>query len=71
MDLGGTAACALNAANEVTVQAFLDGKIGFLDIARMNEEAMKSVDFVSNPSYEDYVHVDQLARQYLISKYEL
>jgi 1-deoxy-D-xylulose-5-phosphate reductoisomerase len=71
MDLGGTAACALNAANEVTVQAFLEGKIGFLDIARMNEEAMKSVDFVSNPSYEDYVHVDQLARQYLISKYEL
>jgi 1-deoxy-D-xylulose-5-phosphate reductoisomerase len=71
MDLGGTAACALNAANEVTVQAFLEGKIGFLDIARMNEEAMKSVDFVSNPSYEDYVHVDQLARQLLLSKYEL
>lgn len=71
MDLGGTAACALNAANEVTVQAFLEGKIGFLDIARMNEEAMKSVDFVSNPAYEDYVQVDQLARQLLLLKYEL
>lgn len=71
MDLGGTAACALNAANEVTVQAFLEGKIGFLDIARLNEEAMKSVDFVSKPAYEDYVHVDKLARQLLLLKYEL
>lgn len=62
MELGGTAACAINAANEITVQAFLNQKIGFLQIAEINEEVMRTIDFVQTPSYEDYVHVDSLAR---------
>jgi 1-deoxy-D-xylulose-5-phosphate reductoisomerase len=62
LEKGGTAACALNAANEVTVQLFLDDKISFLDIARINEAVMNSVDFVNKPVYEDYVQVDKLAR---------
>lgn len=62
MDLGGTAACAINAANEITVQAFLQEKIGFLQIAEINEKVMRSVEFIQTPSYEDYVHVDSLAR---------
>ncbi len=63
LELGGTAACALNAANEVTVQLFLEDKIAFLDIARINELVMNSVDFVAHPQYEDYVAVDTQARQ--------
>lgn len=62
MDEGGTSACALNAANEITVQAFLDGKIGFLDIAEINRETMESVANIQKPIYEDYVNVDEEAR---------
>ncbi len=40
---GGTAPCVLNAANEVAVGAFLDGRIGFLDIAAVVEEALEQV----------------------------
>ena len=63
MDEGGTSACALNAANEVTVQAFLDGKIGFLDIAEINGQTMDGVANIQKPSYEDYVKVDEEARR--------
>lgn len=59
----GTSACALNAANEVSVQLFLEEKIGFLDIARINETVMNEVELIMNPSYEDYVFIDGLARK--------
>lgn len=63
LDQKGTAACALNAANEVAVQLFLEEKIGFLDIARINEEVMINTPFILNPSYEDYVETDRIARE--------
>ena len=62
MELEGTAACALNAANEVSVQLFLEDKIGFLDIARINETIMEKTHFVKNPVYDDFVSVDAQAR---------
>ena len=62
MELEGTAACALNAANEVSVQLFLEDKIGFLDIARINETVMEKTTFVKNPIYDDFVSVDAQAR---------
>ena len=62
MELEGTAACALNAANEVSVQMFLEDKIGFLDIARINENVMEQTTFVKNPVYDDFVSVDAQAR---------
>ena len=62
MELEGTAACALNAANEVSVQLFLEDKIGFLDIARINETVMEETTFVKNPVYDDFVSVDAQAR---------
>lgn len=68
LDAGGTKACALNAANEITVQAFLEDRISFLDIAKINEATMKSVDFVAQATYEDYVQVDQAARLFALSK---
>lgn len=62
MELEGTAACALNAANEISVQLFLEEKIGFLDIARINESVMEQTTFVKNPIYDDFVSVDTQAR---------
>jgi 1-deoxy-D-xylulose-5-phosphate reductoisomerase len=62
MEGKGTMACLLNAANEVSVEAFLQDKIGFLDIARINEATMNSVSSVLSPSYEDYVEGDRMAR---------
>jgi 1-deoxy-D-xylulose-5-phosphate reductoisomerase len=63
MHEGGTKACALNAANEVAVQAFLEERIGFTDIARINAQTMNDSSFVAKPSYEDYVAVDTEARR--------
>ena len=71
MELGGTAACALNAANEIAVDAFLNDKIKFLEIAHLNEEVMRSIEIIQKPTLEDYVKIDQLARvkarEFLIS----
>jgi len=63
MEMGGNAACALNAANEVTVSAFLKDEISFLDIARINEETMLTTTAVNVPTYEDYVASDAEARR--------
>ncbi len=63
MEMGGTAACVLNAANEITVQAFLDQKISFLKIAEINQAVLKSTEIIQSPSYEDYVAIDELARR--------
>lgn len=63
MEMGGTAACALNAANEVAVDLFLKEKIGFLDIARINEFVLNEINHFSAPSYENFVEIDRLARE--------
>ena len=63
MALGGTAACSLNAANEISVQAFLNNKIGFLDIAEINQQVMESTTLRMKPVLEDYMHVDNESRE--------
>lgn len=50
---GGNIPCALNAANEVAVAAYLKGLISFYDISKINERCMAGVDFVADPSLED------------------
>ena len=67
MEMEGTAACILNAANEITVEAFLHDKITFLQIAEFNEKTLLNVDSVQKPAYEDYVESDKLAREYALS----
>lgn len=62
MEMGGTAACALNAANEIAVEAFLNDQIGFLDIANINEATMMNVPVIEKPVYEDFVKSDAEAR---------
>lgn len=63
LELGGTAACALNAANEVSNAAFLQDKISFLQIASINEQVMNTSSFVKKPSLEDYISCNQEARK--------
>ena len=50
---GGNAPCALNAANEVAVAAYLKDLISFYDIAKIGERALAGLNFVENPSLED------------------
>lgn len=66
LNMEGTAACALNAANEVSVQLFLEEKIHFLNIARINEQVMLQTPFLSNPTYEDFVEADRHAREFAL-----
>ena len=61
--VGGAYPVALNAANEVAVQAFLDGRIRFLQIADVIEEVLEAVpDFGMMQSMEAIVAVDGWAR---------
>ena len=59
---GGATPTIFNAANEVAVQAFLDRKIRFLDIARIVEESMASINDRHINSLEDVMSVDGRAR---------
>lgn len=64
MQMEGTAACIINAANEITVQAFLEDRISFCEISHINESALHNVQMVKQPSYDDYVQSDRLAREF-------
>jgi len=63
---GGNKSCILNAANEVVVAAFLADKIGFLEMSDVIESTLEKVEFIANPTLEDYLETDRLAR--LITK---
>ncbi len=60
---GGTAPAALNAANEVAVQAFLDGRLGFTGIARLVREVLERHETVPLHDLDDVVHADGAARR--------
>ncbi len=60
---GGNIPCVLNAANEVVVNAFLEGKLGFLNMPEVIEKTMNSVAFIANPDLNNYVETDSEARK--------
>ena len=60
---GGTYPCAFNATNEVAVAAFLDGRIRFLDIARLVEDALGAVEGAPAGDLAELVAVDEEARR--------
>ena len=62
LDAGGTAPTVLNAANEVAVSAFLAGKLGFLDIARVVEETLGKICVYPVNDLADVTAADQNAR---------
>ena len=63
LNKGGNMPCVLNAANEVTVNAFLEGKLGFFDMSAVIEKTMNSVAFIATPDLNDYVETDSEARK--------
>lgn len=64
---GGNAPCVLNAANEIAVYAFLRNRIGFLDITEMVEQTMNKIDFIDEPTLEEYFESDGEARNFAAS----
>lgn len=52
---GGNVPCALNAANEIAVAAFLADRIGFMQMPEVVAEAVARNRFIASPTYDDYV----------------
>jgi 1-deoxy-D-xylulose-5-phosphate reductoisomerase len=61
--VGGTAPCTLNAANEIAVHAFLAGRLGFLEIARVIEETLGGLPAEQVHSFEALGDADGRARR--------
>ena len=59
---GGTAPAILNAANEVAVSAFLQQKIGFMDIPRMIESVLEAASIQPADTLDSVIAADQTAR---------
>ena len=62
MSKGGNSACILNAANEIAVEAFLNEKIGFLNMSDLIDNCLEKITFVKSPTIEDYIETDQQTR---------
>ena len=63
LEAGGGAAIVLNAANEIAVEAFLGGTIGFCDIARLVEQALGKFDAPAPASIAEVVALDSESRE--------
>lgn len=59
---GGNIPCILNAANEVAVDAFLKGKIGFFAMSDIIEQTISETAFILSPTLDDYIATDREAR---------
>ncbi len=59
---GGNMPCIMNAAIEVAVQLFIDGKIGFLQIAEVVEKAMQTAPYIAQPTLDDLFATDETVR---------
>ena len=60
--MGGTACPVMNGANEVAVAKFLRDEIGFYDIYRLVRHAVDTVPFIQNPTLDEILEADRLAR---------
>ena len=61
--VGGNMPCIVNDANEVVNLAFREGRIGYLDIARLIRRAMKEATFIEHPTLDDYFESDTEVRK--------
>ncbi len=59
---GGNMPCVMNAANEVAVARFIEGRIGFLDIADFVEHSMQTAPYIEQPTLEDLLLTDKTIR---------
>ena len=68
--MGGTACAVMNGANEEAVALFLEDKIGFYDIYELVNGAVEEVPNVMEPTLEDILEADRLARQSVRKNFE-
>lgn len=61
IERGGNIPCAMNAANEAAVAAYLEDKISFYRIAEIIEECMEKTSFIAGPTTEDILNTDEEA----------
>jgi 1-deoxy-D-xylulose-5-phosphate reductoisomerase len=71
MHKGGNTPCVLNAANEIAVYAFLRNRIGFLDMTELIEKTLEKIEYIANPSLDDYFETDGEARNFAASLIQL
>jgi len=62
LEKGGNFPCILNAANEIAVWAFLNNRIGFLDITAVIEKCLQKLNYIEKPNLTDYFESDGEAR---------
>jgi 1-deoxy-D-xylulose-5-phosphate reductoisomerase len=63
LERGGTSGAVLNAADEIAVDAFLNGTIGFLDIVPLVERVLERIPREPVDSLESVIEADSLARE--------
>ena len=68
---GGTACPVMNGANEAAVALFLDDKIGFYDIYELVRGAVDAVPFIQNPTLDEILEADRLARAYVAAQWRI
>ena len=69
LQAGGSAPTILNAANEVAVAGFLDGRLGFLGIAEVVERTLEGIDAVPLGGLDDVWRIDREARRFAASMF--
>lgn len=63
MRAGGNMPCIMNAANEVAVGAFIEGKIAFTKIPEIISRTLEKSEYIAVPDLNDYHRSDRLARE--------
>ena len=73
LEKGGNMPCIINAANEIVLEAFLNYRIGFLEMSDVIEQCMSDLTFIQAPSLNNYLETDQhtriFARQLVTKKH--
>ena len=65
--IGGNAPCVVNAANEIVNLAFREQRCGFIQMPDIISETLSQVEHIQEPTLEDYLETDKIAREKAIS----
>jgi 1-deoxy-D-xylulose-5-phosphate reductoisomerase len=66
LTMGGSAPAVLNAANEVAVQLFLEGRLSFAEIPAVIEEALNHHTVIPSPTLDDLIRIDRSTRSTIV-----
>ena len=65
LKMGGSATAALNIANDNSVRLFLDGKIGFTEIAEINEAVLRGHKWTPKPNLSDLIELEEWGKDFV------